>query len=586
MPPLSGWTGRVLHIDLTDRSTRTINPPEKIYREYLGGRGIAGYYLKPCCTEPWNSPDMNLIFFTGPLAGTASPSSGLLSVMSISPLTGTVCHSSAGGNFGSMVKRAGWDGIVITGKSGSLCGISISNGIVEFSDASDLKGKNRSAVSASLPPYGSAAVTGPAAENGVLFAGISFDGSSFAGRGGLGLVMAEKGLKYIHVSGTGEIPLFDADELASASEDINRLVSASPFLKGELGISEYGTGALYDLIHSRRMMPSDNFRKTRFDDAGKMNAHAFRLKYGSEKSGCPGCSIQCRKIGSSGVVIPEYETMSHFSALIGNSDIDKVIEASMICAETGMDPISAASAIACYMEINSLTCEDFDFIKLLHDTAASRGDGEVLKSGSFRYASMAGRPELSMSVKKLDIAAYDPRGAYGLALAYAVSAKGGCHMDAYPISHEILRKPVATERFSFSGKARIIKLAEDLNAAVDSLVSCRFIFCAASVEEYSRVFHAVTGIPLSGHDLVTAGERICYNERIMNSLNGFSADDDDLPERFFITGGTSGDGISIPPVSRDEFLEARRKYYKIRGLSADGKPLKEKSDELGLQWTD
>ena len=204
MPSLSGWTGRVLCINLTAKSFNIINPPDEIYHEYIGGRGMAGFYLRPHCTKPWNSPEMPLIFFTGPLADTVSPSSGCFTIMSISPLTGTVGDFSAGGRFGTEIKRAGWDGIIITGASTDLCGLSILDDKVEFTDAARLSGETTSATFLSLPSKGSTAAVGPAAENGVLFANISFDNRSFAGRNGLGLVMAEKGLKYIHIEGTGE----------------------------------------------------------------------------------------------------------------------------------------------------------------------------------------------------------------------------------------------------------------------------------------------------------------------------------------------------------------------------------------------
>lgn len=586
MPELSGWTGRVLCINLSNKSFYTLNPPVRVYHDYIGGRGMAGYYLRPHCTKPWDSPDMPLIFFTGPLADTDSPTSGRFTVMSISPLTEAVGVSSAGGKFGTEMKRAGWDGIIVTGASPVMCGIAILDGEVKFSDASSLAGKPLSAVFSSLPQYGSSGAAGIAAENGVRFAGISFDGNSFAGRCGLGLVMAGKGLKYIHIEGSGKTAVSDRDELNSAKEDILRLVSASPALAGEFGISEFGTGALYDLVHSRRMMPTFNFRETMFPDAEKMNAWRYRQKYETQKTGCSGCTILCKKRGKIGVSIPEYETMSHFSALIGNSDIEKVMEASRICNESGMDTISAASAIACYMEINSLDCDGFDFIRLLEEISISRGEGEMLKNGSLKFASASGKPQCSMSVKGLELPAYDPRGSYGIALAYATSTRGGCHLGAYPVSYEILRKPVATDRFSFSGKARIIKGAEDLNSIIDSLTACRFIFFGATIEEYSRVFRAVTGAELSGHDLLMAGERIYYNERVINRLNGFSAADDDLPGRFFTSGGTSGEGIDIPPINREDFLETRRRYYKIRGLTSDGSPVKEKCEELGIEWTD
>lgn len=584
MPELYGWTGRVLCINLTDKTSSILNPPDRLYHEFIGGKGMCGWYLRPHCTKLWDSPEMPLIFFTGPLTDTESPTSGRFTVMSMSPLTGAVGDSSAGGKFGTEMKRAGWDGIIITGNSSSLCGVSISNSKVEICEADHLKGKTISEIFYSLPAKGSTAAVGPAAENGVLFANISFDGHSFAGRTGLGLVMASKRLKYIHIEGSGKTKIFNSNELSTAREDIFRLAAASPVLKGELGISEFGTGALYDLMHSRRMMPADNFRETQFSHAAEMNAWHYRQKYKTEKTGCSGCHILCKKNSSDGEPIPEFETMSHFSALIGNSDIEKVMEASHICNETGMDSISAASTIACYMEIKNITFNSLDLPGILKDISLSRGEGAVLKLGSLKYSSLSGNRNYSMSVKGLELPAYDPRGAYGMALAYATSTRGGCHLRAYPISHEILRKPVATDRFSFSGKARIIKLAEDMNSVIDSLTACKFIFFAASLEEYSKVFRAVTGVELYGSELMTAGERIYYNERIMNFMNGFSSMEDDLPERFFTLEGTSGDGISIPALNREEFLETRKKYYKIRGLSPEGRPTKEKCDALGLEW--
>jgi aldehyde:ferredoxin oxidoreductase len=141
---------------------------------------------------------------------------------------------------------------------------------------------------------------------------------------------------------------------------------------------------------------------------------------------------------------------------------------------------------------------------------------------------------------------------------------------------------VATDRFTFSGKARIIKLSEDLNAAIDSLTACKFLFFAASLEEFSRAYHGVTGIPATAQDLLRTGERIYFHERIMNAMNGFTVDDDDLPERFFTTGGSAGNGIEVPPLSREDFLRARSDYYTVRGLDGNGMPLDEKRRELGL----
>ena len=582
----NGWTGRVIKINLSSRSYEEINPGFEIYKKFIGGRGLAGHYLRPHSHLPWDSPEMPLLFFTGPLTDTASPSSGIMAVMSISPLTGTVAHAYAGGNFGTELKRAGWDGIIITGRSENFCGIMINNNSIEFTEAEHLRGRTIPAIFNTLPADGGGAAAGPAAENGVLFSSIGFTGDYSPGRGGLGLVMHAKGLKFIHVKGSGSTPVYNIGDLDSARGDILRLVSASPALAGELGFSEFGTGALYDLILSRRMIPSDNFRKTVFPAAGKLNAWHYKKKYNPVKTGCSGCHILCRQISEDSRAVPEFEAMSHFTALIGNTDIDVVMEANRICNETGMDPVSAASSIACYMEIKNINIREIDLPRFLTDTVYSKGEGNLLKLGSKKIAESLEKPEASISVKGLELPAYDPRGAYGISLAYATSTHGGCHHQAYPVSHEILRKPAATDRFSFSGKARIIKLGEDLNAVIDSLTVCRFIFIAATIEEYTKVFNAVTGSGLTGQELLIAGERAFYNERMMNWIRGFSSDDDNLPARFFNEPGSSGEGIKVPPVPENEFLDARAGYYRIRGLDPEGCPLKEKCIELGLEWTD
>lgn len=294
MSDIFGWTGRVLSIDLSTGVQRTVTPAREVYEKFIGGKGLAGHFLRPLCSRSRDSQEMPLLIFTGPLVNTQSPTSGRFTVMSISPLTNTVGDSSAGGKFGTELKKAGWDGLIITGKSATLSAIEINDSQCRIISCPELAGAG-TAQTLSVMNGGGKAAIGPAAENGVRFAGICFDGHSFAGRNGLGLVMASKNLKYIHVNGRGRTPVYDGENLKKAREDILRLVSASPVLKGELGISEYGTGALYDLIHSRRMMPTDNFRATRFEGAEKLNAHSYRQKFNTSKTGCSGCHIQCKK---------------------------------------------------------------------------------------------------------------------------------------------------------------------------------------------------------------------------------------------------------------------------------------------------
>lgn len=577
-----GWCGKIAKINLSDQTWSVETADPEILKKFIGGRGLAGYYLRKKITLNWDDPDMPLLIFTGPLVNTRSPTSGRMTIMSRSPLTGTVGDSSVGGSFGTELKKAGFDGIIITGKSHILAGIEILNDSIRITDARHLAGRETGYVNSLLKGKGSRAVIGPAAENGVVFSSIIVDRHFAAGRSGIGRVSASKNIKYITVKGTGKTKIFNAQDLRKAREDVFRLAAASPVLLGEFGISRFGTGALYDLMDARCMMPTDNFRQTKFSHASFMNAHAFKKRYAPKKSGCRGCHILCKKITKNHTSIPEFETMSHFSALLDNSDIHTVVRANRICNEMGMDTISAAATLACFSEISQKRLSPNEIVSLLLDIGEKRGLGAELGMGAAKYAKRRGRSDLAMAVKGQELPAYDPRGAYGMALAYATSTRGGCHLRAYPVSHEILRKPVATDRFTFKGKARIIKIGEDLNAVADSLTACKFIFFAASLEEYAKIYTAVTGIKTSGQDLFKTGERIYYNERIMNSANGFTEKDDDLPDRFFTSPGYKNTSIDIDPIDRKAFLEARSNYYVVRKLDKKGMPVPDTARKLGL----
>lgn len=588
---MNGWTGSILHINLSTRTYEVERPSlDDVYSRYIGGKGLGGYFMRRCGQLKWHHPDMMVGLFSGPLVATLSPTSGRAHMMSMSPLTNLVGDSSVGGKLATALKRAGWDGVVITGKSRRPVGLEIDDDQVVFQDADQLWGLDTEAVHTRLnPKKASLACIGPAAENGVRFASITVDRHYAAGRTGMGLCLAAKNLKYLLVTGTGRTRVHNVSRLKQAREEILRLTAASPALMGQYGFTCLGTGAVYDLIDNRRMMPTDNFRRTRFEHAAALNANAYAKAYRPKKHGCRGCHILCKKIGRRNddrFAMPEFETMSHFTALIGANDMDLVVEANRRCNRYGMDTISTASVLACRREITGKDYTTDGLMQLLDDIAFGRGEGRSLGAGASRYALSMDHPQSAMAVKGLELPAYDPRGAYGMALGFAVATRGGCHLRAYPISHEILRKPVATDRFSFSGKARIIKISEDLNAMVDSLTACKFTFFAASLEEYAEAFSAVTGLETSAQDLLAIGERIDYNERIINFQNGYDGSGDDLPQRFFTQPGTGDGAIVIPPIDRKAFLSARAKYYKIRCLDLSGRPTKEKAIALNLPWID
>jgi len=577
----------VLEVDLTRGTTLVVEPPAAVYEREIGGKGLAGYYLYDRCDLAYDDAEMPLLLFTGPLVGTSAPTSGRMHVMSRSPLTGTVGDASVGGGLGTALKRAGLDGIIVVGRADRWTGIEIDDDQVRLVDATALEGLPTSEAHEQLAGRGSVALIGIAAERGVQFASLMVDRHYAAARNGIGLSFAAKRLKYLTVQGSGKVTVADPAALKTARADVLRLAAASSILLGEHGLAERGTPALYDLMHARRMMPTDNFARTCFAPAPTLNASALAARFAPKRVGCKGCHILCKKRAANGAHLPEFETLSHFTALVGNTDLDAAFAANDLCNELGMDTISAASTIACHRELTGEDASGERLVELVEQIGrGAAGLGAELGQGSRAYAAARGRPELSISVKGQELPAYDPRGAYGMALGYAVSTRGGCHLRAYPIGHEILRKPVATDRFSFAGKARIIKIAEDLNAIIDSLTACKFVFFAASLEEYAKAFSAVTGVPRSSTELSLTGARIYYRERMMNARCGFGAADDDLPPRFFTEPGSAGPGFDVPPIDRRRFLTARGDYYRVRGLDADGQPRADNAAKLELEWND
>ncbi|MGW8272549.1 MAG: aldehyde ferredoxin oxidoreductase family protein, partial [Thermodesulfovibrionales bacterium] len=565
-------TGKALEIDLSNRKVTVLETPASLCQDFIGGRGFGVALLAPHITRSPQDPDMPLVLATGPLVGTEVPTSGRMSVVSRSPLTGTILDCSVGGKFGTELKRAGYDFVVVKGISEEWVTIRIVDRHVSIDAAVRLEGANVSEAREILGPAGADAVIGRAGERGVLFAGIVFDGHYLAGRGGLGAVMGAKRLKAVTVKGSGTIGVHDPAMLRSAREEIMRLLRASPAVFGEFGLSEFGTSALVDLIHARYMEPTGNFRRTFFERASQYSGYSLRDRYRPRKTGCRGCPVLCKKIGAEGEIIPEYESVSHFGALNENGDAASIVEANRMCNEYGLDSISTASTLACYSEITGRTLSSRELLDHVGLIGERHGVGDELAEGSRKFASARGAHGLSMTVKGLELPAYDPRGSYGMALAYATSNRGGCHLRAYPISYEILRKPVAVDRFSFEGKARMVKISEDLNAIIDSLTACKFVFFAASLEEYATALNAVTGASHDVQSLLRIGESIWLLERHANSRNGFSRDDDTLPDRFFTEDGHIGHGVHIRKISRVDFDAALSRYYRIRGYDSTGIP--------------
>jgi aldehyde:ferredoxin oxidoreductase len=581
---MGGYTGRIIEIDLTRGTARMERPEDIVYKQFLGGRGIAGHYLQSCISMAIEDPGMVIAGFAGPLTGTGAPSSDGFLMMSRSPLTGGIGDAVLSGPVGPALKRAGFDGIIVVGKSRRLSGIEIEDNRVSIVDATPLSDLTTDDLDARFGTRSTLIAVGPAGERMVPIADLWVSRGNTTGHSGLGALFGAKNLKYISIIGNGAVEVVHRKEMARYSADVTRLSTASPVLRGAFGFGSLGTPALFDLLHTRRMMPTDNFRSTFFEPAASLNASALRDRYGARQEGCSSCSVGCRRLGRDGGNLPELEALVHFTAALGNDRLDSAVTASRLCSAVGLDPVGASSSLACYQEITGTSLSWSEIFRLLKEMAFDKGLGAELNRGSAIFAERQGRKESAMTIKGAPISVFDPRGGLGIALSMAVATTGGGHRRADLFSAEVLRKPVAVDRFSFSGKARMVKLAEDRNAAADALVACRNLFFAASLEEYSALLSAVIGTETTSSDLMHIGERIIYQERIMNALNGLTSRDDDLPSRFFDEPGTSGPGFKTAPIHREQFLAARGRYYRIRGLGPLGEPTTETARRLGLTW--
>jgi len=575
-----GWNGKIAKVYLTEKKIEPIPLGEEFLADYLGGRGLGVklvYDLVKPSVDPLSSENI-LVFAAGPLTGTTCPTSGRYATVSKSPLTGTIFDSNSGGSFGPELKFAGFDGLVVFGKAEEPVYIEIHNGKISIKDAKHLWGKNTREVTRELSKFGRVACIGKAGEKGVRFANIMNDYTHTCGRGGLGAVMGSKNLKAIVVKGNKKIPIFDRDRYKKYFQDITRLLVASPV--SSKGLSQYGTAVLVNLINYMRILPTGNFRFSRFDFAEEISGEKINSVFPIKKTPCYACPIACkREVKDTEMEIPEYETISMFGSSCRISNIQTIMKANRLCNDYGMDTITAGSTIACYLELNGKQLTDEKLLKLVELIGERKEIGQELSEGSMRYARVNKNPDISMQVKGLELPGYDPRGVLGLALGYATSNRGGCHLRAYMIGPEIFGKPKLVNRLTFSGKSGLVQVIQNLFTAVDSLVVCKFALFSVGEEEWANILSAVTGIDFVSERLLEIGERVWNIEKLFNLKEKFSNKDDTLPERFFQEDG----GVEGRNIKKDEFLASLLEYYRFRGWSEKGIPTKEKLAQLNIQ---
>jgi len=587
-----GYWNKILHVDLTNRTTTVHEPGDEFFRNYGGGRAIIAHYLLkdvPTGADPLG-PENVLVFAPGVMTGSPVPGAGRHTVGAKSPLTNAYGEAEAGGFWGAELKRAGWDAIVVYGKAESPVYLNINQGDVEFRDAAHLWGLETGPVEEALheelgDPRIRITQCGIAGENLVRYANITNDLNEFAGRTGLGAVMGSKNLKAIAVRGTTPVPTADKSKLTEVAKWVSGTLD-----QNHRAFHEYGTGAAMQGKDLDGGMPTLNYRLGSFEGIEKVDAIAVANEVRIDMGACYACSVRCKKVvqieqfdtgktTKKGAPIavdpqnrysvdpkyggPEYESLGALGPTLGVDDLVAVCKSNEICNRVGMDTISAGATLAWAMEAwekGILTAEDTGgieikfhdadgVIKLLEMIARREGVGDLLAEGSLIASQRIGKgsDEFLTTVKGLELAMHDPRHMERMRESYIMAPTGGDHMQQQG----------------------------PRNGLRNSVGLCHFL---AYDDDTSRdLLNAITGWEMNDEDMVTMARRGITLTRLFNLREGITADDDTLPQRF---------REPLPKhagINMEEIISIRSNYYITQGWdSQTGVPTRETLDKLGL----
>lgn len=595
-------TDKVLDVDLTSGHIQTIDISASDRRHYLGGKGLALKLLYDHMTPGVNplSPDNILVIMSGPAAGTAAPSGGRFAVVSKSPLTGIYASSYTGGRFGLSLKRAGYDGLMVRGRSNSPVYIKINNQEVGVHDASQLWGKDTHDLQAAMKQEGDWVAIGPAGENLVKFSVIAA-GKRIAGRCGLGAVMGSKNLKGIVASGHRKIVPADAAGFQKSARKAGKKIK-SHHITGAI-LPEQGTPLNVMKYGPYGIMPVRNFSRSNVENIDDISGVKIRDNHFDHKHGCVGCPIQCGRTGifdRKKRISPEYETIGLMGSNLMIGDLSKIAMWNEQLNRLGMDTISTGNVIGFAMELTEKGLIDSDLAfgrpegitEIIEDIAFRRGLGDDLAEGVKKFSEKVGGREFAIHVKGLEMASYDPRGCTGQGLGYATANSGATHLSGstHAIEAESYLSPQGTK-----GKAHFVKFLQDLTEAVNSAIFCiwtefpfleeNFIYrytpifimrfmmrnmpalavSTTDLSDYALVLSGIMGYRIGQKDFLGIGERIFNLERLMNYREGIRRADDTLPDR--ILNEVREDGQ--PPIELEKMLIT---YYKLREWDHSGQP--------------
>jgi len=606
-----GYAGKILEINLTTKKISIQKINSTWAEQLIGGNGFAAKLLYEKVTAKTDalSQDNALIFMVGPLQGTRIPACGSrTAIVTKSPLTELFMGSYFGGSFGAELKYAGYDGIIITGKSNVPVYLYIKDDLLELRNAKEFWGlktyETQDKLLKKLDEKRAAIVCiGPAGENQVKIACI-ISGTHVSGRGGTGAVMGSKNLKAIVVKGSKDLNIRDLKSLEKHTDGLVDRFKNNP-VTGKI-LPEYGTTLSVDGANNLGLLGTRNWQSEVFEKAGEIGGNTFKSKYAIKHSSCFGCPIACAKIYKvnngkyKGTIAkgPEYETIWALGSNCDNSDPASLIKANNLCDNLGIDTISAGAAIGLAMEsyekgiITSgqtggieLKWGDTDvIINLVEQIGYKKDFGTILGEGTRFMGKMYGIEKLTCECKGLEIPAHSPRGLPGMAIGFATSNRGGTHQDGRPTAE----KAGIVDRLDFNGKGEYILNVQRQTAVADCLICCRFtegVFGITNItKDLVDVLNRVTGMNLSINQVIQVADRVCNIERAFNVREGASRKDDTLPYRVMnepIPSGPSK-GQYIPEKYFNKELD---NYYQKRGWDTiTGVPKKETLIELDLEY--
>ena len=619
---MDGYGGSILRVNLTNATTHRHPTEHDLARSFLGGRGLNVKRLwdeLPAHVDGL-SPGNVLVFGVGPLVGTLFPGGARFNVTAMSPQTGILGDSNAGGFFGPELKFAGYDQLIIDGRADEPVYLWIQDDVVELRDARGLWGEDVWETTLAIQqelgdPDVQVATIGQGAENGVRFAGVFVNLNRAVGRTGMGTVMASKNLKAVAVRGTKLISVADMAGFMEIIERLDEVIYRHPEYEIRCRL---GTTKLIKVLDSIGGLPTRHFQRGRFEFADAVSGEAIEELYKIKGKACFACTIPCSRflvVNDSrfpGLRLegPEYEPLAGFTARVGNGDLALALKCIDLANRYGLDAISLSEVISWAMECHErglLSSDEADgldltwghgetILALIHKVAHREGFGDLLADGVKTAARRLGRgsEEIAMEGKGLEVFQADVRSMKAYGLGNAVASRGADHARSEPWfefsndPEEGVRRfgiPETAFRLEYKGKGLVVKHFEEMAAIADSLGVCKNTYNNMEVlswDETAELLHAATGWDITGEEVQRIGERVVNLERLFIAREGITRRDDTLPKRFLEEPMPEGSGPSTGSVL--ELEPMLDEYYRARGWDVDtGLPTREKLEELGLR---